>query len=63
LPFPWQPAEAEGFREGGPVTRRRILPKVIIQAIEIALTQDADFQKTLGARAAVPPAGPVHATA
>jgi hypothetical protein len=45
------------------VTRRRILPKVIIQAIEIALTQDADFQKTLGARAAVPPAGPVHATA
>jgi hypothetical protein len=36
---------------------------VITQAIEIALAQDADFQKSLDARHAAPAAGPVRATA
>ena len=36
---------------------------VIIQAIEIALQQDADFQKALAARSAASAAGPVRATA
>ncbi len=36
---------------------------VITQAIEIALQQDAEFQKTLSARPAGSPAGPVRATA
>ena len=36
---------------------------VIVQAIEIALAQDADFQKTLTSRAAGPAASAVRATA
>ena len=36
---------------------------VITQAIEIALAQDADFQKNLGARSTAPASGPVRATA
>ena len=36
---------------------------VITQAIEIALQQDAEFQKTLSARPAAPAASRVHATA
>ena len=36
---------------------------VITQAIEIALAQDKDFQKSLGARPATTVAGPVRATA
>ena len=36
---------------------------VITQAIEIALAQDKDFQKSLGARTAATVAGPVRATA
>ena len=36
---------------------------VITQALEIALAQDADFQKTLAARPAAPASGPVRATA
>ena len=36
---------------------------VITQAIEIALQQDADFQKALGATPAPHAAGPVRATA
>jgi metal-responsive CopG/Arc/MetJ family transcriptional regulator len=36
---------------------------VITQAIEIALAQDADFQKTLSGRAGAPAAGPVRVTA
>jgi len=36
---------------------------VITQAIEIALRQDAEFQKTLSARAAAPAASRVPATA
>ncbi len=36
---------------------------VITQAIEIALQQDADFQKALGAKPAPHVAGPVRATA
>jgi len=36
---------------------------VITQAIEIALQQDAEFRKTLSARAAAPAAGRVPATA
>ena len=36
---------------------------VITQAIEIALAQDADFQKSRDARHAAPAAGPVRATA
>lgn len=36
---------------------------VITQAIEIALAQDADFQKSQGARPVVTAAGPVRATA
>ena len=36
---------------------------VVTQAIEIALQQDAEFQKTLSARPAAPAAGRVHATA
>lgn len=36
---------------------------VITQAIEIALQQDADFQKTLGAKPAPRAAVPVRATA
>ena len=36
---------------------------VITQAIEIALQQDAEFQKTLSARPAAPVAGAVRATA
>ena len=36
---------------------------VITQAIEIALQQDADFQKTLGAKPSPHVAGPVRATA
>ena len=35
---------------------------VITQALEIALAQDADFQKTLS-RAAAPTSGPVRVTA
>jgi len=36
---------------------------VITQAIELALQQDAEFQKSLGARRAAPVAAPVRATA
>ena len=36
---------------------------VITQAIELALQQDAEFQKTLGTRRAAPVAAPVRATA
>ena len=36
---------------------------VITQAIEIALAQDADFQKSLDTRHAASAAGPVRATA
>jgi hypothetical protein len=36
---------------------------VITQAVEIALGQDADFQRTLGAKPSAPPAGPVRTTA
>src|SRR5438128_11993327 len=36
---------------------------VMAQAIEIALQQDAEFQKTLSARPAASPAGPVRGTA
>jgi predicted transcriptional regulator len=36
---------------------------VIAQAIEIALAQDADFQKTLTSRAAGPAAGAARASA
>lgn len=36
---------------------------VVTQAIEIALAQDVDFQKTLGSRTASPAAGAVRATA
>ncbi len=36
---------------------------VITQAVEIALRQDADFQKTLGAKPSPPVAGPVRTTA
>jgi len=36
---------------------------VITQAIEIALQQDAEFQKTLSSRPAAPAASRVHATA
>ena len=36
---------------------------VITQAIEIALQQDADFQKALGAKPPAHVAGPVRATA
>ena len=36
---------------------------VITQAIEIALQQDAEFQKTLSARPAASPASPARATA
>ena len=36
---------------------------VITQAIEIALAQDAEFQKSLGARQAASVAGPVRVTA
>jgi hypothetical protein len=36
---------------------------VITQALEIALAQDADFQKTLPARPGAPASGPVRATA
>jgi hypothetical protein len=36
---------------------------VIAQAVEIALRQDPDFQKTLGAKPSAPAAGPGRATA
>ena len=36
---------------------------VITQALEIALAQDADFQKSLTDKAAAPGVGPVRATA
>jgi hypothetical protein len=36
---------------------------VITQALEIALRQDPDFQKTLGAKPSAPIAGPVRTTA
>ena len=36
---------------------------VITQAIEIALQQDAEFQKTLSSRPVASPAGPVRVTA
>jgi metal-responsive CopG/Arc/MetJ family transcriptional regulator len=36
---------------------------VITQAIEIALAQDVDFQKSLGSKAAASVAGPVRVTA
>ena len=36
---------------------------VITQAVEIALRQDADFQKTLGAKPSAAVAGPVRTTA
>ena len=36
---------------------------VVTQALEIALAQDAEFQKTLTARPAAPALGPVRATA
>ena len=36
---------------------------VVTQALEIALAQDADFQKTLAARPAAPASGPVRVSA
>jgi len=36
---------------------------VITQALEIAMAQDAEFQKALAARPAAPALGPVRATA
>ena len=36
---------------------------VITQALEIAMAQDAEFQKTQAARPAAPALGPVRATA
>jgi len=36
---------------------------VITQALEIAMAQDVEFQKTLAARPAAPALGPVRATA
>jgi len=36
---------------------------VITQALEITLTQDGDFQKTLPARPAAPASGPVRVSA